>query len=186
PNSHQHLPTKSGPRPESFGSAATPQELKSIDHGSPSDSVRHGKGDLKYIEVQSEPKRPRPMLTNVPDGDAQQARASHGDQASDQNRGKSIARERHGNQEPDREERQPCGQSDGASLDQLVDHFAQIISTSPHPSSPLTERISRFAESVWPQGAWWSNLGNANEDGGPDDRPTMVTFDAQDPVAPVF
>src|SRR2546430_9618827 len=28
---------------------------------------------------------------------AQQARASHGDQASDQNRGKSIARERHGN-----------------------------------------------------------------------------------------
>src|SRR6266481_8220032 len=78
PNSHQHLPTMSGPRPESFGSATTPQELKSIDHGSPSDSVRHCKGDLKYIEVQSEPERPRPTLTNVPDGDALQPRATHG------------------------------------------------------------------------------------------------------------
>src|SRR5258708_36470953 len=97
PNSHQHLPTKSGPRPETLHSAATPQELKSVDRGSPSDSVHHCKGDLKKIEVQSEPKGPRPTLTNVPDSDAKEARASHREQGSDQNRGKSIARERHDN-----------------------------------------------------------------------------------------
>src|SRR6266851_5657936 len=53
------------------------------------------------------------------------------------------------------------------------------------PSSPLTERISRFTESVWPAGAWRSNFGTEEKNGGPDDQQsTIATLDFKDPVAP--
>ena len=40
----------------------------------------------------------------------------------------------------------------------------EIISTSPHLSSPLTERISRFTESVWPGAARRSYVGEEEQE----------------------
>src|SRR5260370_312811 len=53
------------------------------------------------------------------------------------------------------------------------------------PSWPFTERISRFTENVWPEGARRLNCGTEEKNGDPDDqRSTDVTLDFKDPIAP--
>src|SRR5690242_11250272 len=128
PDSGQKLPDKNGPCPETRHSASSTRRLKPIDRHRPCSCVKQTKAHLQQVELQAEPKRPRPAPAEVPHADAKQAGASHSDEAAKKDQGKALARERRSEQEPERKERQPCSQDDGTAPDCFADHFVLSLS----------------------------------------------------------
>jgi hypothetical protein len=75
----------------------------------------------------------------MPDSDAKQPGAPHRDQARDKDRGKPVVRVRYCEQNPQREERQPCRENDRAAIDELSGHWVKLSQLLSDADKPLTD-----------------------------------------------
>src|SRR5437764_14974777 len=92
PDSSQELPANNGECPETLQKASPAQGLKTIDRHGPRGCVPQCKKDLQQIEAQGEAQRPWPTPAKMLYSDSKQARASHRDNASEQDESKAVTR----------------------------------------------------------------------------------------------